>query len=184
MRNKLNTKFIFFEKFYKNGGFTLIELVVYIALIGIIIAVVSETFLVVIKLNNRILAASEVSVNASAAMERIVYEIQNAQYVYTPTSNFTIATPQLSLATAQNASEAEKINYIDFYSQNNTIFIKTDGVDPAALTSSNVIVENMQFSYFKNGNTESVKIEFNVKPKSGLNSNLNIHLVSVAALRN
>jgi len=184
MPDKYKLKFNFAKAFGQNRGFTLIELIVYIVLIGIIMAVVSETFMVVIKLNSRIVAAAEVNANASAAMERIIYEIQNAKYVYTPTSNFLTATPELSLATAQNASAVEGISYIDFYLQNNTIFLKTEGVSPVALTSPNVVVENMQFSYFKNGNTESVKIDFTIKPKSGLNSNLNIHLVSIAALRN
>lgn len=162
----------------------MIELIVYIALIGIIIAVIAESFMVVVKLNSRIVSISEINSNASAAMERMIYEIQNAKYVYTPTSNFSAVIPQLSLATAQNVSAAEEISYIDFYLENNTIFLKTEGVNPVALTSPTVSVENMQFSYYKNGETESIKIDFTIKPKSNLNSNLNIHLAGVAALRN
>lgn len=184
MLNNYKLKLNLTKDIGNHQGFTLIELVIYIALIGVMVAVVAESFMVVIKLNSRIVSISEMNSNASAAMERIIYEIQNAKYVYTPTSDFTVTSPQLSLATAQGASAEEGMTYIDFYLENNTIFLKTEGASSVALTTPAMSVENMQFSYFKNGDTESIKIDFIVRPKNNLTSNSSIHLVSVAALRN
>lgn len=173
----------------KKNGYTLIELLVYIALFGAISLIMMGVFAVVNRTNAKIVSYTAINTNAYSAMDRMIYEIANSGHVYTPTSNFVnfnynaLKASQLSLATAQGAVSPEGLSYVDFYLENETIFLKKEGASPIALTSPNISVQNLQFSYYKNDSRESVKIDFIVKSKSVLDTASNIHLATVVALR-
>ena len=57
----------------KEEGFTLIEMIVYVALVGIIFIVLFNIIFFIIKANNKIIALSRVNSNAHSAMERMTY---------------------------------------------------------------------------------------------------------------
>ncbi len=183
-------KKIIHNKILKNKkGYTLVEMLLYVALLGIITVVIVGVFFVISRTNSRIVSLIEINSNAYSAMERMVYEASNANNTYLPTSNFFnynydgAKAEQFSLVTRQAVSANESEAYMDFYLENNTIFMKQDGADPVALTSSNVQVENLKFYYYKNGTRESVKIDFTIKPNNILNSGIKINLTTAIALR-
>lgn len=167
----------------KEKGFTLIEMVVYVALIGVIFIVLFEIIFFIMRANNKIIALSRISSNAHSAMERMTYEIVNSQNIYLPTSNFSSSNAQLSLATEVGVSSNEEITFVDFYVENDTLFLKKEGLDPIALTSSDVLVSDMEFLYYKNDSRESVKIDMIVSSKNSAMSDSTIHLINVVALR-
>lgn len=171
-------------------GYTLVEMLIYIAILGIISVMVAGIFVTISRTNNRIVSLVEINSNAYSAMERITYETNNASHIYLPTSNFIndsaydpLKPAQFSIATKQGISSSESIGFIDFYLQNNTIFMKQEGVSPVALTSSNVLVESFNLNYYKNDTRESVKIDFTVHPNNALSSEAVINLTTVVALR-
>jgi type II secretory pathway pseudopilin PulG len=169
----------------KENGFTLIEMTVYVALIGVIFIVLFEIIFFIMKANNKIIALSKISSDAHNAMERMTYEIINSQYIYLPTSSFSSSDAQLSLATAIGASANEQITFVDFYVENSTLFLKKEGVglNPIALTSSDVLVSDLEFSYYKNDSRESVTIDMVVSPKNNAMSDSEIHLINTVTLR-
>jgi len=170
-------------------GYTLVEMLLYVALLGIITVVIVGIFFTISRTNSRVVSLIEINSNAYSAMDRMVYEISNANNIYLPTSNFTnynydaAKANQFSLVTKQAAPANESDAYIDFYLENNTIFMKQDGANPIALTSSNVSVQSLNLYYYKNGKRESVKIDFTVNPNNILNPNTKINLVTTIALR-
>ena len=168
----------------KESGFTLIEMIVYVALVGIISVVLFGVTFFVIRANNKIIALSKVSSNANSVMERMTYEIVNSKYIYLPTSNFSSSDAQLSLVTEVGASSNEDITFIDFYVEDSTLFLKEEGLDdPIALTSSDVLVSDMEFSYYKNDSRESVTVDMIIQAKNSAMSDSTIHLVNTVALR-
>lgn len=178
------------SKIFKNKkGYTLVEMLLYVALLGVITVVIVGIFFTISRTNSRVISLIEINSNAYSAMDRMVYEISSANNIYLPTSNFTnynyngAKAKQFSLVTKQAVPANETDAYIDFYLENNAIFMKQDGVTPIALTSSNVKVESLNFYYYKNGTRESVKIDFTVSPNNILNPNLKINLVTTVALR-
>lgn len=178
------------SKILKNKkGYTLVEMLLYVALMGVITIVIVGIFFTVTRANSRIVSLIEINSNAYSAMERMAYEISNAKNIYFPASNFAnynydeLKASQLSLVTSQSVPANENIVYIDFYLENNTIFIKQDGVDPIALTSSSVKVQNLNLYYYKNGARESVKIDLTVKSNNILNPDSKINLTTAIALR-
>ncbi|MCK4891245.1 MAG: prepilin-type N-terminal cleavage/methylation domain-containing protein [Candidatus Pacebacteria bacterium] len=168
----------------KEEGFTLIEMIVYVALVGIISIVLFNVTFFVIRANNKIIALSKVSSNANSVMERMTYEIVNSKYIYLPTSNFSSSDAQLSLVTEVGASSNEDITFIDFYVEDGTLFLKEEGLDdPIALTSSDVLVSDMEFLYYKNDSRESVTVDMTIQAKNSAMSDSIIHLVNTVALR-
>lgn len=178
------------NKVLKNKkGYTLVEMLIYVALLGIITVVILGVFFVISRTNSRIISMIEINSNAYSAMERMAYEASNASNIYFPTSNFAnynfdaAKAKQFSLATKQAAAANENTAYLDFYLENNTIFLKQDGAAPVALTSSNVRVESLNFYYYKNDSRESVKIDFTIKSNNILNLDASINLATTVALR-
>lgn len=178
------------RKILKNKrGYTIIEMLVYMAIIAIIAVVIFDVVFFVYRINNRIVSLIQVNSNAYGAAERIIYEIQNAEYVYLPTSNFAnynynpAKSDQLSLATNAGVSLPETMSYVDFYLENNTLFIKKDGAVPVALTAANVAVSDLSFNYYTNDWRESVVIDLTIRPNNTLSSDSSIHLVGTTALR-
>ena len=172
------------------SGFTLIEMVIYTALVGIISVVLFGIIFFVIRVNNKITSLSIVSSNAHSAMERMTYEIANSKYIYLPTSSFDVCNGdpgkecQLSLATEVDATANEDITFVDFYLENKTIFLKKEElILPVALISSDVFVSKLEFSYYKNGSRESVTIDMTVQSKNSAISDSTIHLINTVALR-
>lgn len=173
----------------RKKGFTLIEMLVYIALLGVITVVIVGIFSFITRTNSRVESLIEINSNAYSAMERIAYEVSNSNNIYFPTSNFSnynynaAKAMQFSLVTKQAFPANESKAYVDFYLENNTIFMKQDGIDPVALTSENVSVQNVEFYYYKNDTRESVKVNFTVKSNNALNPDSKIDLSTVISLR-
>ncbi|MFA6096787.1 MAG: prepilin-type N-terminal cleavage/methylation domain-containing protein [Candidatus Paceibacterota bacterium] len=170
-----------------SSGFTLIEMVIYVALFGIIMGMIFNMILFVYGMNKRITSYSSVTADAHSAMERIVYEVTNSKYFYLPTSNFTnynyIAgkSGQLSIATEKYATVDDSISFMDFYVEGGTLFLNMDGFDPVPLTSSNVTVFDFDLDYFKNGQRESVRIS--LKARSASEPTIMIDLINTATIR-
>lgn len=170
-----------------NSGFTLVEMLIYVALFGLIVGMIFNMMLLVYGMNKKITSYSGVTADAQSAMERIVYEVTNAEYFYLPTSNFAnynyVASKsgQLSIATEKYATANDSIIFMDFYVESGTLFLKMDGYDPVPLTSSNVNVSGFSLDYFKNGKRESVRI--NLVAQSAIQPSVSINLVNSVAIR-
>lgn len=133
-----------FDKIGKNG-FTLIEMVIYIAIMTIIVAALVIFVSDSLKANNKSLMLRESLDNAHRALEVITREIKHADEIYTPTSLFGTSPGQLSLKTTKSLPEGEQDSYLDFYVEDGIVYIKKEGETPEALTSDSVEVTNLVF---------------------------------------
>ena len=92
-------------------GFTLLELLVYIAIFAILIITITLFAIAFIKTTAKSRIKKEVSLGTYSAMKAMVYEIKRANHVYTPTSVFDSSSGQLSLETSQELPDGEDITY-------------------------------------------------------------------------
>lgn len=161
-------------------SFTLMEILVYVAVLAIIVLSVSTFLIWATKSNAKIKAMRETSDNARRVIEIMVYEIKEAKSIYTPTSTST----QLSLETTHYLISGEKTSYLDFYLCGvTTLCLKKESENPITLTSDRVEVNNLEFIQIA---TSSVQINLGINFKNPQNRpeyQATINLISTASLR-
>jgi len=144
----------------KNKGFTLIELMIYIAVFTIITTVITLFVFNFINAYTKIRITKEVSESSQIAMETMLLEIKHAKNIYNPTSYFDSHPGQLSLETEKDVPTGEEMSYVDFYlDSNNRLCVKREGQTAEPLTSENIEINNLVFSYLISNNVKSIRIE-------------------------
>lgn len=164
-------------------SFTLIEILVYIAVLAIITVAISSFFLWFIHSNTKARAMRETLDNTRRAMEIMTYEIKEAKSIYTPTTTST----QLSLETTKYLPEEEKTTYVDFYLCGTRLCLKKESQTPVALTSDRVVVNNLEFLEIATTST-APSIQINLKidyknPTGRPEYRASANLTSTAVLR-
>jgi len=169
--------------FKKNGaGFTLIEILVYIAVIAIILVSVLSFLRWAIISSKKQEAMREVLDSGRSAMEIMTREIREAKSVYDPTSTST----QLSLETLKYLPQGETMSYIDFFLCQTQLCFKKESQNPITLTSNKVEVKNLIFRKIVTNQIPSIQIEITVdykNPKNLSEYQASINLISTASLR-
>ena len=158
-------------------GFTLMEILIYIAVLAIVFLAVSGFLTWSIKLNAKTRAIREVTDNTRQAMEIMSYEIKSAKSIYGPTSD----SNQLSLETKNYLPSGETSTYIDFYlcgEALSALCLKKESQDPMAITSDKVKVSNLEFLQIST-TTPSIQIQMSINYEQ-----TSIAVTSTASLRN
>ena len=150
-------KKLFLEKKDKKG-FSLIEVLFYISIFVVLIGIVTLFAASLIKSINKNNIKKEVVRGAYSAINNMIYEIENSDNAYIPTSIFDFNPGQLSLKTAQKPPAGEQYTYVDFYLDNdNRLYIKREGRESQLLMSENLRVVNLEFKRLA-GSSESIRI--------------------------
>ena len=167
-------------------GFSLLEMLIYIALVAIIISSVVFFGIWAIQVGAKTKANSEVLGNARRALETMVYEIRRSQSLYAPTSIFDASPGQLSLEQTSAAGAAESSNFIDFFLCGQSLCLKREQSEPILLTSSYVRVTSLTFNQRLNSvSSPSIKITLQVASASSTRpeETASIDLTTTANLR-
>jgi Tfp pilus assembly protein PilV len=167
-------------------GFTLIEIMVYAAVLVVLVLVIFSFLAWAIKSNAKTKAMRETLGNARRAMEIISYEIKGAESIYTPTSIFDSNPGQLSLKTTRYLPDGEEASYIDFYLCDDRLCLKKESENQIALTSEMVKVSDLVFSRIISGENSSVQIDLKVDYNNSTNKpeyQSSINIESVVSLR-
>jgi type II secretory pathway pseudopilin PulG len=149
-------------------GFTLLEALLYIAVLAIIITVVGSFFLWVIRSNTKARVVRETLDNSRRAIETMSYEIKEAESIYSPTTD----SDQLSLETTKHLPTGEETSYIDFFLCGDRLCMKKESQDPTAttpliaLTSDQVEVSKFVFTQITTGSVPSVQIDLKIDYKN------------------
>jgi len=185
----------YFNSRLKSGvGFTLIEVLIYIGVLGIILTAIFSLLIVSNRSNIKARVMRETLEDARRAMDIMVREIKEAKSVYTPTSDFDITTDpvQLSLETINYLPLDEKTTYIDFFLCDFSLCLKKESPDPASITNpvsitkDNVEVNNLSFTRIVSGGSTSIQIKLGMKYKNPSNRpeyQATVNLTSTASLR-
>ena len=169
----------------RNSGFTLIELLIYAALFVIIGAAASSFFIQVSNLAETSRRSREALDNARTAMSVITQEIKHATTVYTPASTFGGSPGQLSLETTRDLPADEDTTYVDFYVDDEGIYIKRESQGAQLITSEKIDVTQLQFIYLDGSTGEpAVQISLTVEYADQiLGPKTPVSLESTASLR-
>jgi len=170
------------------GGFTLIEVLIYIGVLGIILTAIFSLLIVSNRSNIKAKVMRETLEDARRAMDVMVREIKEAKSVYVPTTGFNPLTNsyQLSLETINYLPVDEETTYIDFFLCDSHLCLKKESQDPVSITKDNVEVNNLAFTRIVSGDSTSVQIELEMKYKNPSNRpeyQATVNLTSTASLR-
>lgn len=144
-------------------GVTLLETLIYLALFAVVVSLVSVSAQQALSLYSYAKIRGGVSEQARQAAFLIKREIKNASGIYTPTSIFGSNPGQLSLETTINLPADESSTFVDFYIDDNRLFIKREGLDPELLIGGQYIVPRFIVTNLNTiGTTSAVRIELTV----------------------
>ena len=170
-----------------NRGFTLMELLVYAALFVIISMVTISLFIQIVSVTETSRRNRESLDNARRAMDVIAQEIKHAKSVYTSTSALGSHPGQLSLETTRDADTVnETSTYVDFYVDDEALYIKREGPAAQIITSEKVKVTNLVFTLLNSSGTgnPTVRTELTVVYADPIRGPSNsVSLVSTTSLR-
>lgn len=138
----------------KEKGFTLVELLTYIAILGIILVALISFLYWVVRAKSKLQANFALESSAHFMLNRLEREIRSAEGVYTPTTS----SNQLSLHTRRDVASGEESTYIDFYLCGDKLCMKKEFENPVSLTGEEVSVQNLNFEGIE-GNPPSMKID-------------------------
>jgi type II secretory pathway pseudopilin PulG len=175
------------QKYSKGAGFTLVEMLVYIAIVSMVGGVLTSVLISNLRAYDKSQARQNVLNNVHDSLRIITEEIKYAKSVYTPTSVFASDSGQLSLEVTFNLPAGENITYIDYYLDGGRIYEKREGLLTLPITSERVFVERLRFEQNTvSASQDSVSVEIearinttSVKPKD----QARVTLTSAASLR-
>jgi len=170
----------------KDRGFTLVEMLAYIAILVILVTVIIIFAFWTIRVGSKIKTNYELADNARRALDTMIYEIKKSKSVYTPTSIFDVNPGQLGLEQVAS-STTETLTFVDFFKCGNSLCLKREGASPVALTNNRVKITSLTFSQLLNSTaTPSVQISLRVE-SSATSTNPEyagvLELTSTATLR-
>lgn len=149
----------------KQKGVIFIETILYVGIVSVLAVFLTYSVAGLIRSYKKIQIQNEVLGNVAAIFSVITEEVKSARSVYEPTSIFGEDEGQLSLKTFRGAPDGEYWTYVDFYLDNQRVYLKREGVAAFSISSEQVSVSRLKFTRIGTGTTTpSVKIDLSAGP--------------------
>ena len=143
-----------FKQSQKDAGFTLIEMVIYVASLLLVIGAVSSILVWMARTSSEVQVRNELVAGLEHALSLMGNEIREAQSIYTPTTSST----QLSLDTRNNVPVGEVSTYVDFFLCGTRLCIKREFQAPQSLTADRLEIQSVAFTHVQTGGASSVHV--------------------------
>jgi competence protein ComGF len=153
-----------FFKSKSTSGFSLIEMLVYLALMTMISVVIVQSIVVVLKSNKESFNNNVIENSAVSVFERIKRETRRAKEVDLVGSNLTNGQLQMNVIQPDDSISNIKISLAG----NGAVNIYETGVLSGPLTISGAEVTTLIFKQIKSGKSEAIRTEMTIK--SGIKS--------------
>lgn len=170
-------------KFHDKKGFSIIEAVIYSALLAVLVLVLSRLTLSAIASYRIARIKDDLIVSSGRVLENFLKESRSAAKVYWPTTVLDNDLGELSLVTSfQPLDKTESETYTDIYLASGQVWIKREGESPQPLTGSNL--EATQFKLLRSvtaNNLEGLRLYLTLR--SRIKTNETLSLTTFAVLR-
>jgi len=163
-------------------GFTLIEMVVYAALLVLIVGAISVLLFGTLKSHAKTRVTRDVMHNITLAVDAVFLEVKEAEDIYDSTTS----TDQLSLVTTKNIPTGETVTYVDFFICDTRLCIKRENQSPIALTSESVEIRSLEFKKVVTGLIPSIQMTLLIgsnNPNNRPELEAEIETISVVSFR-
>lgn len=137
-----------------NKGMTLLEVVVYFALLATVTAVVIDSIFSLFKSYSSIKAGQDMETSAIQVLDRMTRDIRDADSVVVNQSTFGVPAGYVTLS--MNTAGTETIKYS---ASSSKIAVDKNGAYLGNLSLSSVIVDKFNIRYINGTSTQALKIE-------------------------
>lgn len=163
---------------HKRAGYTLVEALIYIAILVAIIAVLVSGLVVVVQSITRVRVARNLADTGGASMERLIREIRQATSIDDGNSIFNQTPGRLKLNTIDQAGNATTV---DFTVSGNQLLVQVGVGSIDNLTSGQIQVSSLIFRKLATTTASGVRVELTVTDDRLPGSPINFY--STAILR-
>lgn len=164
---------------HKDGGYSLVETIIYVALFVGLSALLIDSLIVMGKAYTESRASRDVLYSAQASMERIMHEVRGADSVDVSTSQFGVNPSTLVLTGTDEQGAPETVH---FSVVNGQIHVAVNGGTAYPLTDTRTSIDSLIFRHIGGGQAEGVRIEMTVHSLRSV-SPAYYSIVNTAALR-
>lgn len=145
----------------KKVGSTLIEMLVYLAILLVLLAAMINMTLIVSRTYRSLKVSKNIEAAAGVAFERMTREIRGAISINTANSIFDTNPGVLVLNTTDPSSGAAMT--VKFYVRDGKLQIDEQGINIGALTPLNTTITNLVFRHIPVSKSVGVKIEVTIQ---------------------
>ncbi len=147
---------------YKQG-YTLVEAIIYVALLAIFFYVIVNTLLSFTRPYKELIMLRDMERSALESMEKMSREVRLATTIDTVNSTFSSSPGVLTLVATSNGVSTTTRFYVD----SNTLKLDINGVYFGPLTNSTTRVTSLVFHRLTNTNSDAVKIDLTIETTYG-----------------
>lgn len=137
-------------------GFTLVEMIVYAAVLGIIAVLSINSMLAMTRAFTDLRVSRDLNSSATALFERLTRDIRGAYDIDAAQSTFGAHPGRLMLDTKDSGGANTTIEY---YVTGNRVNIREGGVDQGSIMTTGTSVTSFVVRQLTNTNTKAVKVE-------------------------
>lgn len=146
-------------------GFSVMEMLIYIAILAVISVLAVNSILIIIKSFNQYRLLRFINAAGQMSMERIIREIRLAGDIDETGSVFDIHPGRLKLNTVD--PDTETSTTMEFFVSSDVLMLKKGETNAIPLTSDNVSLANLTFRKISASSAKAVKIEMEIRSENG-----------------
>lgn len=150
-------------------GFSIIEIVIYFSILGIISILVTDNIIFLFKNYNIVRANQEIEYNAISILDKLTRDTHDAKNVVLEQSSFSVPLGIITLNIASSTNVAVD-NKIRFYLEDGKVKYDRDNIYFGNLSTNNAKISNFKIDYINGTTTEAIKVELSVESTPHLNS--------------
>ena len=151
-------------RIFLRRGFSLIEMLFYVAILSLSLLAVTQTLLVVTRSYGTLRAAERVEQEAAGGVERILREVRDANDIDDAGSVFGAHPGKLLL---QSTTVLGSPRTVEFSLDGGKLSLKENGSVTGLLTSQNTTISSLVFRKISTTRSKGVKIEMTMQSGSG-----------------
>ncbi|MCK9344661.1 MAG: type II secretion system GspH family protein [Candidatus Pacebacteria bacterium] len=164
MKLSKDNKKHFFLSPIKTSGFTLVEMVIYVGILGVTSVLAINAMLTMTSAYTKLRVSRDLNSSATAVLERVTRNIHEAYEIDIANSTLGTDPGRLTLRTQDFAGATTTI---EFFVSNNMLRVKEGGVDIGALQASSTSVSNFVVRSISATNSTAIKVDLTMSATRG-----------------
>jgi type II secretory pathway pseudopilin PulG len=163
------------------AGFSLVELIVYFSMLGVITVVVISSIISLFKSYSTVKLEQDIEVSALQVFDKLTRDIRDADEIVTSQSSFGVPEGAIALTKIEDATT----NTYVYYSASSSIKLSKNGTYLGDLTQPGVFVNKFTAYEILGTSTHALKLEMNLQatPRYGT-STISKNFYTTVQLRN